>query len=135
MYASLTEIATARRDQARINRDQRTANRTAPEQAPYQGSTAVSSTSLNTTLVTPYQPTSLMTSLSSSLSSSLTDSPPRMTTTSAFGQVAVISLPVEVAERVQFHLRNGHEVEAVRVVCDTMNVGLLEATKTVRSYA
>jgi hypothetical protein len=47
----------------------------------------------------------------------------------------VISLPVEVADLVRFHLRNGHEVEAVRLVCDRMNVGLLEATKTVRSYS
>lgn len=134
-YASLTEMATAWRDQAVIDMDRRNAARTAPEQAPYQGSTAVSSTSLNTTLVTPYQPSSLITSLSSSLSSSLTDSPPRTGTTSAFGEVDVISLPGEVVAQVRFHLRNGHEVEAVRLVCDTMNVGLLEATKTVRSYA
>ena len=55
--------------------------------------------------------------------------------TAAFGGIEVIPLPDEVAEQVRYHLRNGHEVEAVRLVCDTMNVGLLEATKTVRSYA
>ncbi len=109
--------------------------RPAPPQKGYQGSTAVSGSSLSTTLVTPYQPTSLMTSLSSSLSSSLTDSPPRVARTAAFSGVEIISLPAEVADQVRFHLRNGHEVEAVRLVCDTMNVGLLEATKTVRSYA
>jgi hypothetical protein len=134
-YASLTEIATAWRDQAVIDLDQRTAARTAPEQAPYQGSTAVTSTSLSSTLFAPYQPSSLMTSLSSSLSSSLMDSPPRMATSQVLSDVAAISLPVEVVEQVRFHLRNSHEVEAVRLVCDTMNVGLLEATKTVRSYA
>ncbi len=134
-YASLTEIATARRDQEMIDRDARRASRTSPEQAPYQGSTAVSSTSLNTTLAMPYQPSSLMTSLSSSLSSSLTDSSPKPETSAVFGGVAVVALPTEVAELVRFHLRNGHEVEAVRVVCDTMDVGLLEATKTIRSYS
>jgi hypothetical protein len=131
----LTEIATAWRDQAVIDMDQRAAARTAPEQAPYQGSTAVTSSSLDTTLSTPYQPSSLMTSLSSSLSTSLTDSPPRMPTSPVLSGIAVISLPVDIADRVRFHLRNGHEVEAVRLVCDRMNVGLLEATKTVRSYA
>jgi len=133
-YATMTELATAWRDQAIIDQDQRTASRTDPQQAPYQGSTAVSGSALSTTLATPYQPTSLMTSLSSSLTTSLTDTPPRMTKSTAFAEIAVVSLPVEVAERVRFHLRNGHEVEAVRAVCDTMNVGLLEATKTVRSY-
>jgi hypothetical protein len=134
-YATLTELRTARRDQAVIDRDQRRESRISPEQAPRQGSTAVSSTSLNTTLATPYQPSSLMTSLSSSLSSSLMDAPPRAASTAAFADIAVVSLPYDVAEQVRIHLRNGHEVEAVRVVCDTMNVGLLEATKTVRSYA
>jgi hypothetical protein len=58
-----------------------------------------------------------------------------MATSQVLSGVAAVSLPVEVVEQVRFHLRNGHEVEAVRLVCDTMNVGLLEATKTVRSYA
>ena len=31
-------------------------------------------------------------------------------------------------------LRQGNEVEAVRIVVDSMNVGLLEATRAVRSY-
>jgi hypothetical protein len=133
-YATLTEMQTARRDQAVIDRDRRRAARTAPEQAPFQGSTAISSTALNTTLATPYQPTSLVSSLSSSLSSSLTDSPPRSTSTTAFLDIQAIALPDEITDQVRFHLRNGHEVEAVRLVCDSMNVGLLEATKTVRSY-
>jgi len=134
-YASLVDAATAWRDQSIIDKDQRNAARQAPEHAPYQGSTAISGSSLATTLGSPYQPSSLMTSLSSSLSSSLTDSPPKPETSAVFGEVSVVALPNEVADLVRFHLRKGHEVEAVRVVCDTMDVGLLEATKTVRSYA
>ncbi|MEJ7629123.1 MAG: hypothetical protein WKF54_05970 [Nocardioidaceae bacterium] len=102
--------------------------------ARYQGSTALAGSALNTSLATPYQPSSLLTSLSSSLSSSATDTPPKLAPSSVFGQVSAIALPDGIATQVRFHLRNGHEVEAVRLVCHQLDVGLLEATKTVRSY-
>ncbi len=100
----------------------------------YQGSTALGGSSLSTTLATPYQPSSLMTSLSSSLSPSSTDSKSSQAASSVFGAVSAIPLPDDIVTEVRFHLRNGHEVEAVRLVCERLDVGLLEATKTVRSY-
>jgi hypothetical protein len=133
-YATRTEQQTARRNQAVIDRDARETARTEPTQAPYQGSTAISSTSLNTSLVMPYQPTSLMSSLSSSLSSSLFDTGPRRETSAAFGSVVVVSLPSDVEEQVRVFMGRGSEVEAVQLVVDKMDVGILEATKTVRGY-
>jgi hypothetical protein len=134
-YATRMERQTELRDQGILDRDKRTAARTDPTQAPQEGSTAISSTSLNTTLVTPYQPSSLMTSLSSSLTSSLFDTPTTVPASAALGAVPAVALSPDVEDDVVILLREGNEVEAVRIVIDRMNVGLLEATTAVRSYA
>jgi hypothetical protein len=136
-YATAVERRTVRRDQAVLDRDRRTESRTEPTQAPAIGSTAIESTALDTTLATPYQPSSLFTSTSSSLSSSLFDSAiePSQTMGTLLDVVTTVTLPKELREQVVLLLREGNQVEAVRIVIDELDVSLLEASKAVQAYA
>ena len=76
--------------------------------------------------------------LSSSLDTTLSTS----LTSSIIGQAGSITagpqtvdLPPDVRQQVLDLMAQGHEVTAVRLVCDEMNVGILDAHKTVRSVA
>jgi hypothetical protein len=73
---------------------------------------------------------SLDTTLSTSLTSSVIGEP---------GSVAAgpqtVALPSDLSRQVIELMGQGHEVAAVRLVCDEMDVGILDAQKTVRSLA
>ena len=47
----------------------------------------------------------------------------------------VLDLPPELAEEVRGLVQSHQEVAAVRLICDTMRVGILDAQRTVRSLA
>ena len=76
----------------------------------------------------------LESTLDSSIESSLLGLPsePSTTTlsTSLVGQP--VELPREVEARVLALLSDGHEVAAVRLICDETNCGLLDAMRTVQ---
>jgi hypothetical protein len=73
---------------------------------------------------------SLDTTLSTSLTSSLIGQPGSI----ADGPKAV-AVPAGLRQQVLDLMNQGSEVMAVRLVCDEMNVGILDAHKTVRSIA
>jgi hypothetical protein len=79
----------------------------------------------------PYElSSSLDTTLSTSLTSSIIGEPGPI-----IAGPQTVALPPEVRQRVLDLMAQGHEVTAVRLVCDEMNVGILDAHKTVRSAA
>lgn len=49
--------------------------------------------------------------------------------------VQAVQLPAELDAQVHTLMRDRHEVAAVRLVCDTMDVGIIDALHTVRSVA
>ena len=73
---------------------------------------------------------SLDTTLSTSLTSSIIGQPGSIT-----AGPQTVELPPDVRQQVLDLMAQGHEVTAVRLVCDEMNVGILDAHKTVRSAA
>ncbi|HSS68222.1 MAG TPA: hypothetical protein VLK34_06690, partial [Nocardioidaceae bacterium] len=72
----------------------------------------------------------LDTTLSTSLTSSIIGEPG-----SIVAGPQTVALPPDIRQQVLDLMALGHEVMAVRLVCDEMDVGILDAQKTVRSAA
>jgi hypothetical protein len=79
----------------------------------------------------------LESTLDSTIESSLLGVPsdPSTTTLSTSLGGQTVELPQEIETRVLAFLSDGHEVAAVRLICDELNCGLLDAMRTVQSLA
>ncbi len=75
----------------------------------------------------------LESTLDSTIESSLLGMPAGSATLSALPGGPAIDLPVEVRSQVDVYLTDGHEVAAVRLICDEMGCGILDAMRTVRT--
>lgn len=75
----------------------------------------------------------LESTLDSTIESSLLGVPAGPLTLAALPGASPLSLPDAVEAQVLAFVSDGHEVAAVRLVCDEMGCGILEAMRTVRS--
>lgn len=82
----------------------------------------------------PAPPHRTSSSLDSSLSSSLADTGHDAEHQMLSGP-RVVELPPDLQRRAMEYMNQNYEVMAVRLVCDEMHVGILDAQKTVRTLA
>ena len=77
----------------------------------------------------------LESTLDSTIESSLFGATGGALTSSVLPGAAGLTLPVELEAQVRVYLDARHEVAAVRLVCDELDVGILDALRAVRSVA
>jgi hypothetical protein len=77
----------------------------------------------------------LESTLDSTIESSLLGLPTGPITMAALPGGSAVSLPPQLEADVIVLMDSGHEVAAVRLVCDAMDVGILESMRSVRGVA